>query len=135
MVRSKFTLFFFNVIKFSSIQIFAVFIFAYRALMKYTKNLHHTKISHFTVYTKILHDIILCIVTMLNLFMKVLQHEVNFVYSIVQPLRQRSNCCRSRKCIWGHIPMHAIFAVFYLFSYLSYLGHLSLLGLETKTRR
>ena len=32
-----------------------------------------------------------------------------------QPLSQRSNCCRSRKCIRWHIPVHAIFAVFYLF--------------------
>ena len=34
---------------------------------------------------------------------------------LLQPLRQWSNCCRSRKCIRGHIPMHAIFAVFYPF--------------------
>ena len=54
----------------------------------------------------------------------------------IQPLSQRSNCCRSRKCIRWHIPMHAIFAVFFIyFSYLFYLGHLSLLGLQTKTRR
>ena len=32
-----------------------------------------------------------------------------------QSLGQRSNHCRSRKCIWWHIPVHAIFAVFYLF--------------------
>ena len=32
-----------------------------------------------------------------------------------QPLSQRSNCCRPRKCIRWHIPVHAIFAVFYLF--------------------
>ena len=29
--------------------------------------------------------------------------------------QQRSNCCRSRKCIRGHIPMHAIFTVFIYF--------------------
>ena len=52
--------------------------------------------------------------------------------SSLQPLSQRSNCCRSRKCIRWHIPVHAIFAVFYLFFLL---GHLSLLGLQTKTRR
>ena len=33
----------------------------------------------------------------------------------LQPLSQRSNCCRSRKYIRWHIPVHAIFAVFYLF--------------------
>ena len=33
----------------------------------------------------------------------------------LQPLNQRSNCCRSRKCIRWHIPVHAILAVFYLF--------------------
>ena len=32
--------------------------------------------------------------------------------NIAQPLSQRSNCCRSRKCIRYHIPVHAIFAVF-----------------------
>ena len=52
-----------------------------------------------------------------------------------QPLSQRSNCCRSRKCIRWHIPVHAIFAIFIYFSYLFYLGHLSLLRLQTKTRR
>ena len=34
---------------------------------------------------------------------------------LLQPLSQRSNCCRSRKCIRWHIPVHEIFAVFYLF--------------------
>ena len=34
---------------------------------------------------------------------------------IAQSLGQRSNCCRSRKCIRWHIPVHAIFTVFYLF--------------------
>ena len=54
----------------------------------------------------------------------------------MQSLGQRSNCCRSRKCIGWHIPVFAIFAVFFTyFSYLSYLGHLSLLGLQTKTKR
>ena len=52
------------------------------------------------------------------------------------PLSQWSNCCRSRKCIRGHIPMHEFFfAVFIYFSYLFYLGRPSLLGLQTKTRR
>ena len=50
----------------------------------------------------------------------------------MQPLSQLSNCCRSRKCIQWHIPVHAIFAVFYLFFYQFYQGHL---GLQTKTRR
>ena len=54
----------------------------------------------------------------------------------VQLLSQRSNCCRSRKCIRWLIPVHAIFGVFFIyFSYLFYLGHLSLLGHHTKTRR
>ena len=40
---------------------------------------------------------------------------------------QLSNCCRSRKYIWCHIPVHAIFCHFLnLFSYLFYLGHFSL---------
>ena len=35
---------------------------------------------------------------------------------LIQPLSQWSNCCRSRKCILWHIPVHAIFAaVFYIF--------------------
>ena len=49
-----------------------------------------------------------------------------------QLLSQWCNCCRSRKCIWCHIPMHAFC---HFFPYLSYLDHLSLLGLQTKTRR
>ena len=53
----------------------------------------------------------------------------------LQSLSQRSNCCRSRKCIRWHIPMHASFAFFIYFSYLFYLGHLSLLGLQIKIRR
>ena len=55
--------------------------------------------------------------------------------SLLQPLSQRSNCCRSRKCIRWHIPVHAILPFFIYFSYLFYLGHLSLLGHQTKTRR
>ena len=51
-----------------------------------------------------------------------------------QPLCQQSNCCRSRKCIWGRIPMYAIFAVFYQI-FLPVLRHFSLSGLQTKTRR
>ena len=53
----------------------------------------------------------------------------------IQPLSKWSNCCRSRKCIRWHIPVHAILPFFIYFSYLFYLGHLSLLGLQTKTRR
>ncbi len=35
-----------------------------------------------------------------------------------QLLSQRSNCCRSRKCIRWHIPVHAILTVFiYFFTY------------------
>ena len=46
-----------------------------------------------------------------------LEHA-GFVLNIAkshQPFSQRSNCCRSRKYIRWHIPVHAIFAVFYLF--------------------
>ena len=36
--------------------------------------------------------------------------------SVVRPaVLNMYKCCRSRKCIRWHIPMHAIFAVFYLF--------------------
>ena len=38
-----------------------------------------------------------------------------YPWSRSQPLRQRSNCCRSRKCIRWHVPMHAIFVVFIYF--------------------
>ena len=42
--------------------------------------------------------------------------------SVVTPVVQNTyKLCRYRKCIRGHVPMHAIFAVIY-FSYLSYLG-------------
>ena len=34
---------------------------------------------------------------------------------ILQPLSQQSNCCRSMKCIRGHIPMHEICGRFCLF--------------------
>ena len=34
------------------------------------------------------------------------------IYPRSSRLSQRSNCCRSRKCIRWHIPVHAIFAVF-----------------------
>ena len=51
-------------------------------------------------------------------------------FTVVKPAVQNTyKCCRSRKYIRWHIPMHAIF------SYLSYLGHPSLLGLQTKTKR
>ena len=50
----------------------------------------------------------------------------------LQSLGQRSNYCRSRKCIWCHIPMHAMLAVFYHFLFLPVLSdHLSLLALQT----
>ena len=52
--------------------------------------------------------------------------------SSYQPLSQRSICCRSRKCIRGHIPMHEILPFFICIFIPS---HLSLLGLQTKTRR
>ena len=42
-------------------------------------------------------------------------HRIMEVSNTLQPLRQRSICCRSRKYIRGHIPMHAIFCRFYLF--------------------
>ena len=51
-----------------------------------------------------------------------------------QPLSQRSNCCRSRKCIQCHIPVHAIFAVFYQFI-LSVLSMSSFTSRTPKTRR
>ena len=36
--------------------------------------------------------------------------------AVVKPAVQNTyKCCRSRKCILWHIPVHAIFAVFYLF--------------------
>ena len=54
--------------------------------------------------------------------------------SVVTPAVQNTyKPCRSRKYIWGHVPMHAIFAVFISFSYLFCLGHLSLSGPQTKT--
>ena len=37
---------------------------------------------------------------------------VSFAFNTIQPLRWWSNCCKSRKCIRGHIPMHAIFCHF-----------------------
>ena len=46
-----------------------------------------------------------------------------------QPLSQKSNCCRSRKCIQWHIPVHAIF--FYIF----YLFFLLVLSRPSKTYR
>ena len=36
-------------------------------------------------------------------------------WSTIQSLGQRSNCCKSRKCIWGHIPMHEIFSIYIYF--------------------
>ena len=37
-------------------------------------------------------------------------------HTVVTPTVQNMyKCCRSRKCIWGNIPMHAIFAVFIYF--------------------
>ena len=60
--------------------------------------------------------------------------SISHTQSISQPSKTYK-CCRSRKCIRWHIPVHAIFAGFIYFSYLVYLGHLSLLGHQTKTRR
>ena len=53
-----------------------------------------------------------CILTQNNTFWKIF-----FIYSniTIQSLSQRSICCRSRKCIQGHIPIHAIFAIFFCF--------------------
>ena len=44
---------------------------------------------------------------------------------VYEPLAsQWSNCCRSRNCIQGHIPMYAIFAIFYLFFLPVQSGHI-----------
>ena len=47
--------------------------------------------------------------------LKNLKKLITNLSRMVQSLGQRSNCCRSRKCIRWLIPVHAIFAVFYLF--------------------
>ena len=46
--------------------------------------------------------------------------KVNYISSnvvdlVVKPAQNMNKAYRSRKCIWGHIPMHAIFAVFIYF--------------------
>ena len=52
------------------------------------------------------------------------------VNAVVTPAVQNTyKPCRSRKCIRGHIPMHAIFAVFYLF----FLPDLSRLSFTSRT--
>ena len=53
-----------------------------------------------------------CFVTVILL--QLLSSESWFL-DTTQLLSQQYNCCTSRKCIWWHIPVHAIFAFFYLF--------------------
>lgn len=62
---------------------------------------------------------------------KILKFSVSVVIPVVLNTHK---LCRSRKCIWAHIPMHVIFDVLSMFSYLPYTGHLSPLGLQTKPK-
>ena len=60
---------------------------------------------------------------------------LSLLSSVVKPAVQNAyRPCRSRKCIWGHIPMHAIFAVFIYF-FIPVLSRPSFTFRTPKTRR